>query len=914
MNDERWRQVEDLFHEAAGLEPAERAVFLERACAGDGELRREVESLLAHDAPKETVLGAAVGKALENLPQAPSGDDLIGRQIGTYVITELIGKGGMGMVFKARDTRLNRSVAIKALAAGCFADADRKRRFLQEAESASALNHANIVTVYGMVEAEGADFLIMEYVSGKTLDRLIPRRRGLPLREALRYALEIADGLAVAHAAGFVHRDIKPANIMVTEQGRVKILDFGLAKHTKPVREGGETSAASALPSTLPGLILGTADYMSPEQAEGKPADARSDIFSFGALFYEMITGRRAFQGENVITILSAVINEEPPAVRKIAANAPQGLERIVARCLKKDPASRIQLMLDVRLALEDVLEEIESPAASPVPAKRRPDIWQAFLIVALGLALGVWVTNRILYHPPLTFRRLTFRHGDVPIARFAPGGTVVYAARWEGGPLTLFSAQPGNPEARELGLPPAQIFSISPSGEMLLGLTAGNTLARVPLGGGVPRELLENVSSAAWDPEGKAIAVVRSVDGRHRVEYPIGAVLYEAVTRRAPQDLRVSPRGDLVAFFGETEVGDQSLTLAGPKRPRRVLSKGWRVVTGLAWSPDGKEIWFGGGRTGFDPALYAVNLSGRERLLAQFTGLGVLNDVAKDGRLLLSVDDSRLGIRCLAPTATAERDLGWLDASALQAISNDGKRILFAELSSGEGRNPAIYLRPTDGSAAVRLGYGSRASLSADGKSVLCIRQEGNDAQLLLLPTGAGEARTLPGGGIRPVSVEWFPDSQRALVIGSDSNPLPRTYVKDLRTGDTKPVTGPGVRATGVSPDGELVVVVTSGKIYLHSIETGAETAVGPVDAGEAVIRWSGDGQHIFLQRNGDSRVTILRLDVRTGRKEVWRDLKPPDPGSKFFGSVKLSEDGNAYAFSFQRDLSTLYLVNGVR
>ena len=912
MSDDRWRRVEDLFHEAAELEPAERRAFLDRTCAGDPGLLREVESLLAHDAADQTVLGAAVGRALGNLPQPADADAFIGKQIGIYVITELIGKGGMGMVFKARDTRLNRAVAIKALAPGYFADAERKRRFLKEAESASALNHPNIVTVYGMVEEQGTDFLIMEYVSGKTLDRIIPRH-GLPVKEALKYAMEIADALAAAHAAGFVHRDIKPANIMVTEQSRVKILDFGLAKNTKPIQDGEALGADSVLPPTQPGLVLGTADYMSPEQAEGKPADTRSDVFSFGALLYEMITGRRAFQGKNVITILSAVINEEPPPIRKSVSNAPHGLERIVVRCLKKNPARRIQLMLDVKLALEDVIEEMDSPPAAPVAAKRQLAIWQAFLIVALGVAVGVWAANRILYKPPPTFQRLTFRRGDIPKARFAPNGTVVYSASWEGAPITLFLAQPGNREARELGLPPAEVYSVSPSGEMLVGLPAKRTLARVPIGGGVPRELLENVWAAAWDPPGKAIAVVRTVEGRHRVEYPAGTVLYEAATRRAPQDVRVSPHGDLVAFFAETEVGDQSVTIVGPKQPRRILSKGWRVVNGLAWSPDGKEIWFGGGRTGLDPALYAVTLSGRERLLVQFAGLGALQDVEKDGRILFAVDDSRLGIRCLAPGADAERDLGWLDASSLQAISNDGKRILFAELSSGEGRNPALYLRATDGSPAVRLGYGSRASLSADGKSVLCISQEGADAQLLILPTGPGETRTLPGGGIRPVSVEWFPDGNRVLVTGNESGQPLRTYLKDLNTGNTRPVTSLGVRASGISPDGKFVVVMAAGKANRHSVETGAETAMGAVDAGDTVIRWSGDGRYLFLQ-HGDNRVTIHRMDVRTGRNEVWRDVKPPDPAAKFFGSVKLSADGRAYAFSFERDLSNLYLVNGVK
>jgi Tol biopolymer transport system component len=327
----------------------------------------------------------------------------------------------------------------------------------------------------------------------------------------------------------------------------------------------------------------------------------------------------------------------------------------------------------------------------------------------------------------------------------------------------------------------------------MLIRLFTRNTLAQVPLAGGVPRELLEDVSAADWNPAGNAIAVVRTVGGQHRVEYPIGAVLYESSQVNPPLEARVSPRSDLVAFFDFTEVGDYSVTIVGPRHPRQILSAGWRAVGGLGWSPDGREVWFAGERTGSDPAVYAVDLAGHERLQAQVAGWPLLCDIANDGQLLVSLEDSRIGIRGLAPGAKEERDLAWLDASSAGAMSSDGKLLIFTELSSGEGRNTAIYLRRTDGSPAVRLGYGNRPSLSPDGKSVLCIRRDGNTSQLLLLPTGPGEARTIPDNGIRPQAAEWFPDGQRILVIGNESNQPPRTYVADLATGRARPVTEPG-------------------------------------------------------------------------------------------------------------------------
>jgi Tol biopolymer transport system component len=450
----------------------------------------------------------------------------------------------------------------------------------------------------------------------------------------------------------------------------------------------------------------------------------------------------------------------------------------------------------------------------------------------------------------------------------------------------------------------------------MLIRLLTRNTLAQVPLAGGVPRELLENVTAADWDPAGDAIAVIRTVAGRHRVEYPIGTVLYETTQIRPPLGARVSPRGDLIAFFDFTELGDYSVTIVGPKHPRQVLSTGWRAIGGLDWAPDAKEIWFSAERTGADPALYAVNLSGRERMLAQIAGWPNLCDIAPDGQLLLSLVDSRIGIRGQAPGTNEERDLSWLDASTAESLSGDGKMLVFSELSSGEGRNAAIYLRGTDGAPAVRLGYGNRPSLSPDGKWVLCIRRDGNASQLLLLPTGPGEARTVPLNGIRPQSAEWFPDGQRTLINGNESSQPPRTYVADLTTGQSRPVTPPGVRASAVSPDGHSAVVITpTGKLYMQSIDTGGQTPIGMIDPGVSVIRWSADGRQIFLlKRDGTTRAMILRMDTGTGRTEIGRELRTPDPMAAFFQSIVLSEDGQSYAYSYQRDLATLYLVKGVQ
>jgi serine/threonine protein kinase len=279
----------------------------------------------------------------------------------------------------------------------------------------------------------------MEYVSGKTLDQLIPNK-GSPLKQAVRYALAIADAVSAAHTAGIVHRDIKPSNIMVNKQGRVKVLDFGLAKLAEP-DQLAEKGLAEPV-TTKAGLVFGTAGYMSPEQAEGKPADARSEIFSFGALLYQMVTGRRAFLGDNVITILAAVINQEPIPLATLVPNAPRELEWVITRCLKKDPAHRIQHMVDVKIALEEVLERIETPSGPiPVSLPRRRWLLPALIAVSLGLAAGAWLGQRSFRTQPITFQRITFRHGDVLTAKFAPNGTIVYSAEWDGAQPTLFAA-----------------------------------------------------------------------------------------------------------------------------------------------------------------------------------------------------------------------------------------------------------------------------------------------------------------------------------------------------------------------------------------------------------------------------------------------------------------------------------------
>ncbi|MGA9210572.1 MAG: protein kinase [Terriglobales bacterium] len=858
------------------------------------------------------------------------GLSMVGTTLWSYRIESKIGAGGMGVVYKAVDSRLDRTAAIKVLPASALASADRQKRFVQEAKTASSLNHPNIVTIYDIntqeVDGQPVQYIAMEFVPGETLDKLIGRK-GLRVREALKYAIQIADALAAAHAAGVVHRDLKPGNIMITPQGLVKILDFGLAKLTGPLDTDAyaETVHAEASPHTEEGTVLGTVAYMSPEQADGRKIDARSDIFSFGSVLYEMVSGRQPFPGSSKLSMLSAVMHREPQPVSQAVPDINPELERLIGRCLRKEPERRWQTMADVKVALEELRDELEVSGIAPVPprraaakaAPRRIARWMAIgALAALVLVLlpAAYFAPRFFHSEPPSFQRLTFRRGDVTSAKFAPGGAVVYTAEWDGSPSSFFSVIPGNREGRPLQLPAGEVLSVSASGEMAVLLGNGNagTLARVPFGGGAPREILENVYYADWGPDGESLAVVRKVALKYRLEYPVGTVLYET-DDRPPAYPRVSRDGKLVAFFEhDAAVGDYSVCTVDAHRAKRVLSRGWRGVGRLGWSPRGDEIWFSGAQAGGDPAVYAVDLSGQQRLVSQAPGFVLMQDVARNGSVLITAVNSRLGI--LFAEGPAQRDLAWFDASFAYDLSSDGKSLVFVELTSGEGRNAAIYLRKADGSPAVRLGYGNLPALSPDGKWVASIHHQPTSSQVLLLPTGPGELRELPFGDMHYESVEWFPDSKRILFTGNQPGHPVRSWMQDPDGGQPKPVTPEGVRATRVAPDGHSFVIADPHKLLLGDIAGGEPRAITELQLGESVVRWSGDGRSLFLAQSEGGTVKLTRVDVASRNRELLRVLKVPEGGAEFVGPVAMSADGKAVASTFQHDLSNLFLVSGLK
>ncbi|HEX2524338.1 MAG TPA: protein kinase, partial [Terriglobia bacterium] len=519
----RWQQVEKICQSALELEENQRAAFLAQACAGDEELRGEVESLLQFDDRRgdrfieEPALEKAAKMIAQEKPEA-----LVGQQFGSYQILSLLGAGGMGVVYKARDTRLNRSVAIKVLPSDKMSDPERKRRFIQEARAASALNHPNIITLHDIGSESGIDFIVMEYVAGKTLDQRIPRK-GMRLSEALKLAIQITDALAKAHSAGIIHRDLKPTNVMVTEDGVVKVLDFGLAKLTEPVTTEGTTR--TQLSETEEGMIVGTLSYMSPEQAEGKKVDTRSDIFSFGAVLYEMISGQKAFEGDSKVSTLAAILKQEPKPISQLVSGIPPILEKTINRCLRKDPARRFQHMGDVKVELEDLREQSDSGAvdgaALAVRSIWQPLVWTGAAIVVAAIATAVWFlqgSGKQLAPPPEVVP-LTTDAGFERSPSFSPDGNQV-AFSWNGEKqdnFDIYIKLIGSPKLLQLTTDPAQDISpaFSPDGRSIGFVRASKehaTFMVIPAIGGPERVVAEvpapdpyvSAPSFAWFPDGK--------------------------------------------------------------------------------------------------------------------------------------------------------------------------------------------------------------------------------------------------------------------------------------------------------------------------------------------------------------------------------------------------------------------------
>ncbi len=832
----------------------------------------------------------------------------------------------MGEVYRARDTKLSREVAIKVLRAELSGDAHRLERFEKEARTASALNHPNIVTIYEIGRTDETSFIAMELVEGKTLRQLLDWRV-LPLKKLVALAGQIADGLSKAHAAGIVHRDLKPENLMVKRDGLVKILDFGVAKLVPIGFEGSRgTELRTETRGTEAGTVLGTVGYMSPEQASGKPVDFRTDHFSFGSVLYELVTGRRAFHRPTPAQTLSAIIESEPEPLAAVAPRTPANLVRVIERCLSKDPEDRYGSTKDLARDLATMLDQTSEITVSGVerPVARRVRMSHAALAASaavLAAAALAFFTGQNLQArrereaPARPRSALTFRRGFLTGARFAPDGqTIVYSAAWDGKPSEIFTTRVGSTESRALGIFPAGILAVSSTGEMAISLGCENrwdpcfgTLAHAPLAGGAPREILENVSSADWSPDGTELAVIHVVEGRDRLEYPIGKVLYEA--EGLLSSVRVSPAGDLVAFLDHPsrDSGRSAVTVVDRAGKKSVLTSEWANARPILWSPNGKEVFF----TRWDGReVWAAGLSGGVRRAAGIYGM---DDVSREGLFLdaNALDSLRRIILAAVPGSLKERNLSWLLDSTAADLSGDGRQLLFYEYSNDPGRQGeevfTTYLRKTDGSDAKMLGKGKALALSPDEKWALVARHS-PDPRLVLLPTGAGEPRPLPGGGI--LHHHWavfFPDGRRILFAAEEKDMAPRSYIQDLDGGPPKPFAEEGMRAALVSPDGrEIAGSTLEGLHLIYAADgEGPPRSIDGALAEDFLVQWSADGKAIYVRGGEEQPLTLYRIDLATGRRERWKQLEPPDlTGFLEYGSgprgVRITPDGRFYAYTY--------------
>ena len=856
-----------------------------------------------------------------------------GDRIGAFEILAPLGVGGMGEVYRARDPRLDRTVAIKVLPRELVnAPGRRVERFRQEARAIARITHPNICTLHDVGEDGSSIFLVMEHVDGQTLSRRL-EDGPLPIPLALRVAIGITDALDHAHNHGVVHRDLKPANVMLTRDG-VKLLDFGVAKLKEPDEESLR-QATQTEHLTDVGTIVGTSAYMAPEQIEGVELDARSDLFSFGVVLFEMLSGRRPFGGDSRATLMAAIVTADAPSFSSLHVQVPEALERLIRRCLAKRPDDRWQTARDLAAELRWIAEGGSVATTTATSLTRRTSrtallggLAGAALTAIVGAATlwSIWPTTGIAEYAPVTFRR-----GVVSSARFAPDGeSVVYSAAWEGQPYAAYHVSRAAPAGRDLLLKDSRVLSISRAGDLAVLFGPQNieqtfgarTLARVPLIGGTRRDLLTGVVDADWIPGGDSLAVIRDPGGGRpwTVEFPAGMVVREAPTAWS---LRVSPDGSQVAFFeGPILFG------SAPQAQLTVVDKAGRTTTlsknlagfGLAWAPSGREVWFTATRPGLGaPHLRAVSLTGAERQIHRAPDWLVLHDISADGKALVSRNTIRISLACKPRGETRERDLTWLLSSAPRGLSANGERVIFEdELGAAPSGNPMLYARTMDGAPAVPIGEGIGAALSPDGTLVLA----SNGETFVVWPTGAGEKMTLPKGNLTRVGEGAWLDSKHIVFTGYSADKVPRGYLQEIPTGDPRAITPDGVVLAGRASvrDERSVLGRVGTEWMLFAIEGGSGQPAPSLTPYDTPLQWSHGGQYLYTVASPDgarqTAVDVSRVTLATGERIRWKTLEPFDPigVEDMRETLMLTPDAESYCYSFARRLGDLFVVVGLK
>jgi len=849
---------------------------------------------------------------------------MIGQLVGHYRVLEKIGEGGMGEVFRARDERLGRDVALKLIRPAFSNSPDQRRRFEQEARAAAALNHPNIVAIYDVGFEGATPYIVCELLQGRILrDHL--SAGSIPISNASDYALQIANGLTAAHERHIVHRDLKPENLFVTHDGRVKILDFGVAKQQPPT---GDKRAIETLTTvTKAGTVVGTYAYMSPEQLRVKPVDHRSDIFSFGAILYEMFSGCRAFRGETDVDTMTAILREDPPEANFEHSATPAPYRDIVRHCLEKEPEKRFQSARDLAFALQ-TLSGGSSLKLASLRQKRWPALsWTVAAVLGLAVVLLTFAAFLRAPSPPPSYRRLTSDSGTVYSARFSPDGrSIVYSAAWNGKPVQLFTTVGDSLLTQPLNLTSASLLSISPKNELAVVVsgthsgqleTIDGMLAFAPLAGGSPKEVLADVRWADWNQSGQ-LAVVHYVDGKSRLESPIGTVLYQSGGWIS--NIRFSPRGDQIAFMDHPAPYDNRgvVSVTDLSGQVRKLTPEWESESGLGWRRDGEEIWFTAVERGTNLNLMAVSLAGKLRTLLDLPVGLTLQDISVDGRVLISLNSKRLAMSFTSLGSNQDVDLSWHDWNSARDISSDGKFVLFEDASEAAGPNYAVVARNVDGTLPVQLGEGSAGGLSPDGRWAISISTS-EAARITLLPIGAGQSRSLTVTGLQHLHNGWarfMPDGQRILVNGNEAGHTSRCYVVELSSGKATGVTAEGFQCGPSSPDGNSVLGRGSNRSWvIYSLNGAPPRPLPRTQTTFNPVQWSSDGRFFYGGHTGEFPSKVYKMEIATGKETVIQELKPGVPaGVVTVAPLVVSRDGRNFAYSYSQTLSTLFIASGLK
>jgi len=816
----------------------------------------------------------------------------------------------MGAVYKARDHRLDRLVAIKLLSEKAAAVPERQARLIQEAKTASALNHPNIVTIYEIDTAGDLLFIAMEYIEGRTLEQLVPSR-GLRFTEALRYAVPAADALAAAHAIGIVHRDVKPSNIMVSAKGAVKVLDFGLAKLAG--RGTPQIAAANGDPDatvtmvagqTEAGSILGTVAYMSPEQAEGKEIDARSDIFSFGVMLYEMLTGRRPFSGDTKLSTLAAIVNQDPRPARQLVEGLPSELDRVLARCLRKDPARRFQTMADLKVALEELKEESDSgrlTAGVPAPSRSRTWLWAAAVSLTVLALAGTWLLRRPAPGPPEKLVQVTSYPGSEMYPSFSPDGKQI-AFSWngeKGDNFDIYVKLVGETNALRLTTDPAAAAypAWAPDGKRIAFRRADprGGIYTVSALGGAEQKLSDFATNyqMSWSPDGKWLAVSSSDQTSAIFLLPVeGGEPRRITSPKAPaldRSVSFSPDGRRLAYtsclgFYSCDVYAQDLDSAYLPRggARRITNQNFTIY-GLAWGRDGRSVIYSGSTvSGILPYLWRSEIDGRrppQRL-----------DIA--GALATAPSASPVGNRLVFQRDLRDydiwryRDGGTAEPLIVSSLvednpqfSPDGTRIAFESDRSGEAEE--VWMVQADGSKPVQMTsnlgrHQGTPRWSPDGRWIV-FDSEGQDGHwdIYVMDSNGGRPRR-----VAPVPWDrhmpfWSRDG-KWIYFRSDRTGRNEIWRMPFAGGAPQQVTGEGGYAGYESPDGASLFYTKamSSPLFARPLSGGAERqlpawvtrkAFVPVDDGIYYIgRRNQNGQFPlqFFQFSSQSSKVLTNID----------------------------------------------------